>query len=174
MLKPTTYLESSPVAPLSVYGRSKAEGEAGVLAGFRDALVVRTSAYFGPWDAHNFVTRTLKELAAGHTVAAADAVISPVYLPDLVHTSLDLLIDGESGLWQLANAGQTTWADLARQAAELASMDADHVHERSLSELGYLAARPAYSVLGSERGALLPALDDALKRYLRDRVAEAA
>jgi len=165
----TPYLESTAVAPLSVFGRSKAEGEARVLAAFPDALVVRTGACFGPWDRHNFVTRTLDELAAGHHVAAAaDATISPTYLPDLVHTVLDLLIDGESGLWQLANAGQTTWANLARQAAELASMDAKQVQGRSVSELGYLAPRPLYSVLGSERGALLPGLDNALERYLRE------
>jgi len=166
----TPYVESTSVAPLSVFGRCKAEGEARVLAAFSDALVVRMGASFGPWDRHNFVTRTLAELAAGHDVAAAaDATISPVYLPDLVHTALDLLIDGEVGLWQLANAGQTTWAGLARQAAELASMDVEQVQGRSVSELGYIAPRPLYSVLGSERGALLPDLADALERYLRER-----
>ncbi len=171
----TPYLESSPVAPLSVYGHSKADGEAGVLATCPDALVIRTGAYFGPWDTHNFVTRTLHEVAAGHHVAAADdAIISPVYLPDLVHTALDLLIDSETGLWQLANSGPTTWADLARQVAELARMNATFVHGRSVDELGFVAARPPYSVLGSERGALLPELNDALKRYLQERQATTA
>ena len=30
-------------------------------------------------------------------------MVSPTYVPDLVHASLDLLIDGEHGLWHLAN-----------------------------------------------------------------------
>ncbi len=34
--------------------------------------------------------------------------------------------------------------------------------------LGYVAPRPAYSVLGSERETLLPGLDDALARYLAE------
>ena len=37
--------------------------------------------------------------------AAADIVVSPTYVPDLVHATLDLLLDGETGLWHLANDG---------------------------------------------------------------------
>jgi dTDP-4-dehydrorhamnose reductase len=41
---------------------------------------------------------TLRKLAAGLQVAAAsDVVMTPTYVPDLVHASLDLLIDGEQG-----------------------------------------------------------------------------
>ena len=93
------FVESDPLRPLNVYGRSKAEAEARVLEALPSALVVRTSAFFGPWDEHNFVTIALRELAAGRPfVAAEDAVISPTYVPDLVNASLDLLIDGERGL----------------------------------------------------------------------------
>jgi dTDP-4-dehydrorhamnose reductase len=51
------YDEASPTAPLNVYGESKAEGERRVLTANPAALVIRTSAFFGPWDDHNFVTR---------------------------------------------------------------------------------------------------------------------
>ncbi|HUQ83838.1 MAG TPA: hypothetical protein VM076_21990 [Gemmatimonadaceae bacterium] len=36
-------------------------------------------------------------------------------------------------------------------------------------DLGRLAARPPYSALGSERGPVMPTLDDALSRYQRHR-----
>ena len=89
------YLEDNAVAPLSVYGRSKAEGERRVLETYPKALVVRTSAFFGPWDEHNFVAVTLAALERGEAVAvAADSVITPTYVPALVDTTLDLLIDG--------------------------------------------------------------------------------
>ena len=79
--------------------------------------MVRTSAFFGPWDEYNFVTIALRELAAGRTlVASRDAVVSPTYVLDLVHASLDLLIDGERGIWHLANRGALDWAALARRA----------------------------------------------------------
>jgi dTDP-4-dehydrorhamnose reductase len=92
------YVESDPVAPLSVYGRSKAEMEARVLDVLPTALIIRTSAFFGPWDGANFITRTLRALEAGRRVVAADdEFISPTYVVDLVHTVLDLLVDREEG-----------------------------------------------------------------------------
>lgn len=165
------YLEGDAVAPLNVYGISKGEAEARVLALLPSALVVRTSALFGPWDERNVLTRTLQAVAQGRTVVAADdQVLSPTYVPDLVHTSLDLLIDGESGLWHLANQGAITWADLARTAARAAHLDADRVVGSSTrGNNPRRAARPAYSVLGSERGQLLSTLDDALVTYLDAR-----
>lgn len=51
------YIETDRVAPLSVYGKSKVEAECRVLDTHPDALVVRTSAFFGPWDSTNFLTR---------------------------------------------------------------------------------------------------------------------
>ena len=164
------YVESNAVAPLNVYGRSKAEAEARVLKAHPSSLVIRTSAFFGPWDEYNFVTIALRHLAAGQTfVAAEDAVVSPTYVPDLVNTSLDLLIDGECGLWHLANNSAIAWADLARMAASIAGVDASRVEARPTRELGLTAPRPTYSVLGSERGMLLPSLENAISRYFDER-----
>jgi dTDP-4-dehydrorhamnose reductase len=160
------YVESDPVAPLGVYGHSKAAAEACVLAACPTALIARASAFFGPWDEYNFVTLALRTLAAGGTfVAADDWWVSPTYVPDLVHACLDLLVDDERGIWHLANAGAITWAELAQRAAALAGVTSGHVQGRPGTKLGLVARRPAYSVLGSERGAILPPLDDALLRY---------
>ncbi len=165
------YKESNAVAPLSVYGRSKAEAEKRVLQSLPSALVVRTSAFFGPWDEYNFITIALRQLAAGQIFAAAgDAIVSPTYVPDLVNTSLDLLIDGEGGVWHLANPSEIAWAELARWVAKLAGVKTGCVEARPMRELGLVAPRPSYSVLGSDRGVLLPGLDSAIDRYLRDRV----
>lgn len=165
----TPYVESDSLLPLNVYGQSKAAAEARVLALCPSSLVVRTSAFFGPWDEYNFVTNALRTLSAGQPfVAASDAVISPTYVPDLVQACLDLLIDDERGIWHLANEGPTTWAELARRAASLAGLDANSIEGRTTAELKLTAPRPLYSVLGSERGLLLPTLEDALARYLRD------
>jgi dTDP-4-dehydrorhamnose reductase len=167
--KGAPYVESDPVAPRNVYGRSKAEAEARVLHAHPAALVVRTSAFFGPWDAYNFVTVALRELRVGRAfMAADDATVSPTYVPDLVHACLDLLIDGEGGIWHLASPGAVTWAELARRAAALAGVDARTLQARPSHELGLVAPRPLYNVLGSERGWPMPPLDDALGRYVRE------
>lgn len=163
------YLESSAPAPLNVYGRSKLESERRVLGVNPDALVVRASAFFGPWDRHNFVTAALRSIAAGRRFAAADdTVVSPTYLPDLVDACLDLLIDGERGIWHLANGGALTWAEFARRAAELAGLDGNLVDPHSMESFGLAARRPRYSVLGSERATLLPPLEDAMRRYVHE------
>ncbi len=166
----TPYTESDPVAPLNVYGRSKAIAEEKVLTINPTSLVIRTSAFFSPWDNYNFVTIALRQLAAGKTfIAADDAIVSPTYVPDLVNASLDLLIDGENGLWHLANLGAIAWADLAKQAAKQAGIDSSRIIARSTQELGLIAQRPAYSVLGSNRGLLLPSLDNAIARYIHEK-----
>ncbi len=165
--KGAPYVESDRVMPLNVYGRSKAEAEQRVLTVCPHALVVRTSAFFGPWDRHNFVTLALKALAAGEPFAAADDVIvSPTYVPDLVQTCLDLLIDHESGIWHLSNGDPVSWADLARRVAALAGVDCNSLAAAGIDTLGAQAAQPRYSALASERGTLMPTLDDALARYL--------
>jgi dTDP-4-dehydrorhamnose reductase len=164
------YVESDNAAPLNVYGCSKALAEKLVLQAYPTSLVIRTSAFFGPWDEYNFVTIALRELSAGNTfVAAEDAVVSPTYVPDLVHVSLDLLIDGESGLWHLANKSAIAWADLARLAAKQAGVSISSLVALPTQKLGLIAARPTYSVLGSDRGEFMPCLDNAMSRYFDDR-----
>ena len=103
--------------------------------------------------------------------AADDVVVSPTYVPDLVNTALDLLIDGERGLWHLASRGETTWAGLAQDAAARAGVPARTLEPVASEELGWTAPRPPYSVLGGERGLLMPELDSALARYLAAREA---
>jgi dTDP-4-dehydrorhamnose reductase len=160
------YEEHDEPRPLGVYGQTKHEAERRVLDAYPAALVVRTSAFFGPWDEHNFVAQSLRELAAGRTVrAAADTTVSPTYVPDLVHACLDLAIDGEAGVWHLANVGATTWAELARAAARLHGHGEERVVGVPSRELPLRAPRPAFSALGSARGRLLPRLEDALGRY---------
>jgi dTDP-4-dehydrorhamnose reductase len=165
-LKGAAYVESDPVAPLNVYGASKAEAERRVLEADPSALVFRTSAFFGPWDVHNFVYFVLSRLAAHEPVEAADdTLVSPTYVPDLVHACLDLLVDGEHGIWHLANVGGLTWADLAQVAARQARVSTRSLQPRSTADLGLPARRPRQSVLGSERGQVMPSLDDALQRF---------
>lgn len=167
------YVEDDSPAPLNVYGDSKAEAERLVLALHDCALVIRTSACFGPADEHNFVAQALDELTAGRAFAAAnDTIVSPTYVPDLVDASLDLLIDGEKGIWHLANGGAVTWYELALHAAEAAEVDATGIVAASAAELGWLAQRPAYSALTSIRGWVMPPLDDAIARYTAARRAQ--
>jgi len=156
------YVESDRVSPLCVYGSSKAEAERRVMQAFPDALVVRTSAFFGPWDRYNFVHMVLRDLAAGRTVeACGDSVISPTYVPDLAHATLDLLIDRVNGVWHLANQGTTSWYEFAERAAREAGMDTSAVRITRGGGRGMTA-------LTSERGLILPSFTAAVERYVRE------
>jgi dTDP-4-dehydrorhamnose reductase len=160
------YVEDDAPAPLSAYGRSKAEAEAAVLQAGGRPLVVRTAAFFSPFDPHNFAQAVVRELSAGRRFEAArDLVVSPTYTPDLVNGTLDLLVDGETGLWHLANEGALSWAEFAVRVARAAGLDERLVAAVPADALGWPAARPASVALASRRGRMMPSVEDAISRF---------
>ena len=155
-----SYVEPDQPAPANAYGRSKAEAEARLLAIDADALIIRTSAFFGPWDRYNFLYDSIERLKRGEDVVACDkTIVSPTYVPDLVHATLDLLLDDEKGIWHLTNQGAVSWHDLAREAADMAKVGADRVRVAQSSE-------PADTSLTSSRGLLMRPLDQALGDFV--------
>ncbi|RYD53963.1 MAG: SDR family oxidoreductase, partial [Sphingobacteriales bacterium] len=104
------YFETDGTRPLNVYGKSKGLAEMYLRAVYPGALTIRTSAFFGAWDNYNFIHTTLQSLLNNEkTFAATDMIVSPTYVPHLVHAALDLLIDDECGIWHLANKGAISW-----------------------------------------------------------------
>lgn len=155
------YHEGDEVGPAGVYGHSKAEAERRVLAAGGKPLMVRTSAFFGPWDRYNFAWHVLSALARGESVKACSrSRVSPTWIPDLCHAALDLLIDGETGLWHLANDGEVSWFEFARRVAEGAGYDPELV----LAEDG---TEDLSTALTSRHGVLLRSFDSALEDFLR-------
>jgi dTDP-4-dehydrorhamnose reductase len=130
-----------------------------VLAAGGRALVIRTSAFFGPWDRYNFAWHVAGALARGETVRACSRTrVSPTWVPDLCHVALDLLIDGETGLWHLANDGEISWYDFARRVAEGSGLDPDLVVRDDSPE-------ETSTALTSRRGILLRSFDSALDEF---------
>ena len=161
------YTESATPNPLSVYGRSKLAAEQLVLATHPAALVVRNSAFFSDWDEYHLVHFVLQAARNNQPFEAAEDVrMAPTYVPDLVNTSLDLLLDEASGIWHLTCQDSCTWADLARVAARRAGLSDEFVVPRRMADFGLPAARPRQSVLTSEKGMVQPCIDDALGRML--------
>jgi dTDP-4-dehydrorhamnose reductase len=168
--KNNPYLESDFVSPLSIYGQSKALAEEHVLNNNADALIVRTGAFFGPWDKHNFVHHALKSFTSEQAfVAPKDVIISPTYVPDLVNTTLDLLVDEESGIWNISNKGSISWAMLAYEIAKRGGYDPKNFKAVTLPEMKFVASRPAYSALTTEKGFELPGLHNALDRFFKEQ-----
>ncbi|HUC83175.1 MAG TPA: family 1 glycosylhydrolase [Flavisolibacter sp.] len=167
--KNAPYEETDTPSPLNIYGRTKAQAEEAVLRNNPGSLVIRTSAFFGPWDEYNFAHYVRRSLLSEETISVVkDATISPTYVPDLVHASLDLLVDDEKGIWHLANHGELTWADFACEVADRFGLNRKYIQTVTNEEMNYPAQRPLYSVLTSNRGILLPTLEDALRRYTQE------
>jgi len=157
--KGTPYLEPDPTNPATVYGRSKADAEQRVMTIDPRALIVRTSAFFGPWDRYNFLHDVLGRLHRGEEVHASDnSVVSPTYVPDLVHATLDLLLDGEQGIWHLANEGSVSWHGLARDIADRAGVSPRKIVDS--------AGPKADTTLSTNRGQVMRSLDAALTDFM--------
>ena len=104
--KQMPYLESDRSRPLNTLGRAQEEAEARIAEILAETLIVRTGPLFGPWHQSHFPGLVLQTLIEGHSVMAPDdQIISATYIPHLANTVLDLLIDGEAGIWHLANEG---------------------------------------------------------------------
>lgn len=164
------YHETDPVNPLNVYGQSKAEKEKLVADINPDSLIIRTSAFFGPWDQYNFAHDVIRHLSNGQTFHAVDDIfISPTYVPDLVNASLDLLVDNENSIWHLSNQGSISWHQLAIQVASRAGFNEPSIIATKSREMKWKAARPLYTVLQSTKGANLPSLENAIDRFMNER-----
>lgn len=97
--------------------------------------------------------------------AARDITVSPTYVPHLVDATLNLLIDGEKGIWHLTNEQALTWSDFAAIAADRARFGTALLNACVQEDLKWTARRPAYSALTSERSRLMPSLNQALDQY---------
>jgi dTDP-4-dehydrorhamnose reductase len=154
-----SYVEPDQPAPACAYGRSKAEAEARLLKLDADALIIRSSAFFGPWDRYNFLSETIERLKRGEEVVASEKTfVSPTYIPDLVHASLDLLLDGEKGIWHLTNQGAVSWHELALEVADMARVGSGRIRAAEDEE-------KVDTSLTSKRGLLLRPLPQALTDF---------
>lgn len=143
------YLESSPTDPLNAYGRSKLAGEVAALEN-SDALVIRTSWVISGTHP-NFVATMLRLAAERDLEVVDDQVGCPTCVDDLAPAALAAFEGGTTGIVHLTNEGVTTWFELARAALALAGLDPERITPIPTSGYPTPAARPAYSVLGSER-----------------------
>jgi dTDP-4-dehydrorhamnose reductase len=166
-LKGSPYLESDPMAPLNEYGRIQAQLEKRITRANPSALAIRTGALFDLDYENDSLTASLRQLAGEKSLEVNDTkVFSSAYLPDLVHSTLDLLVDGERGVWHLVNSGETTWLELVSRVARTLGMDTGLLHNSSGRNSSWEQGR--YSVLETERGIVLPNLENALKRYCQE------
>jgi dTDP-4-dehydrorhamnose 3,5-epimerase len=172
--KRSAYTEGDAIAPLGVYGQTKAAGDA-IVASVPRHYIVRTSWVIG--DGDNFV-RTMASLAErGVDPAVVDDQIGRLsFTADIAAGIAHLLrTRPEYGVYNLTGAGgATSWADVARRVFQLLGHDPARV--TGVSTAAYFADKPATaprprnSLLSLDRiaetGFVPRDADDALAEYL--------
>lgn len=161
-------------APLSVYGRTKLEGEQAVASLLDAYFIVRIAWVFGV-NGKNFI-KTMLSLGQKHESlrVVCDQIGTPTYTLDLARLLVDMIETDRYGYYHATNeGGYISWADFAKEIFRQAGMPTKVVPVTT-SEYGLSkAARPYNSRLDRrkliESGfAQLPTWQDALSRYLRE------
>lgn len=178
--------EDDPIAPLGVYGASKAAGEDAVREAARRHVILRTSWVFGV-HGNNFVKTMLRFGAERPALKiVADQVGRPTSAHDLAGAILAIAAKLGGGVttaklygtFHFANAGAVSWFEFAREIfAQSAARGGPSPELAAIPTSDYPtpAKRPTYSVLDCDKLAGLygieprpwqPALSDVLGRLL--------
>ncbi|HXX41602.1 MAG TPA: dTDP-4-dehydrorhamnose reductase [Chthoniobacterales bacterium] len=170
------YAETDPARPVSVYGKSKRQGETNVLAVQDRHLVVRVSWVFGP-ARPSFIDQIIQRALENEDVSAvSDKFSTPTYTLD-VALMLPRFFDPDTpgGILHFANAGECSWQEYAQFAIEYCGSLGVPLKARSVGALklvdmkSWVAQRPVYSVLSTAKYA---AFAGRPPRSWRDAVAD--
>jgi dTDP-4-dehydrorhamnose reductase len=151
-----SYVESDPVAPVNVYGASKAAGEMLVGLANPQAYVFRIASVFGTAGSSgkggNFVETMLAKARKGERIEVVDDIVmTPTYAADAAALTVALLEKGAPpGFYHLSNRGACSWRAFADGIFEAAGLTTRAVAVDSGSAPSRVQ-RPAYSALASEK-----------------------
>ncbi|AMD16611.1 spore coat protein [Methanobrevibacter sp. YE315] len=143
------WIETDEKGPISVYGKSKLEGEQAILEIMDKFFIVRTAWLYGI-NGKNF-PRTMLELAKSHSeiTVVYDEVGTPTYTLDLANAISELIETDLYGIYHITNSGSCSWCEFARYIFEIAEVDVN-VIPVTASEFARPAPRPSYSVLNNK------------------------
>jgi len=174
--KPGAYVEDDPIAPLGVYGKSKAEGEAAVRGANARAVILRTAWVYG-LEGANFV-KTMLRLGVDRDALRVvdDQRGCPTFADDLAGGIVSIAgnLGANWGTYHLTGGGETTWFGFAQSIfAEAGRRGARAPRLEPITTADYPtpAKRPANSVLACVKvkgafGVELPPWNDGLSRML--------
>ncbi len=144
--KGTSYAEYDQPNPLSVYGKTKLQGETFIRDILSKFYIVRTSWLYG-YHGPNFVTTMLKLAENMDTISVVnDQVGSPTYTVDLANALSKLIKKPAYGIYHITNSGECSWYDYAKEIFEISGIEIN-VKPVSTEEYPQPAPRPKYSVL---------------------------
>lgn len=150
------YNETSPVNPLSAYGRSKLSGEKYALL-HPGTMVIRTSWLYSSFG-NNFVKTILRHAGEKESLKVVfDQTGSPTYATDLA-AAIMFIISGVirnhfaliAGIYNYSNEGVCTWYDFATEIISEAGLEC-RINPVLSGEYRQVAVRPSYSVMDKSK-----------------------
>lgn len=146
------YDEEARPAPLSVYGRSKLEGERAVGEACPWVLIVRTTVVYSyDPDSKNFLMQVVGRLSSGEEMTVPrDQWSTPSYAPDVADCVLDLMESRVAGVINVAGPDLMDRLELARLIAEGFELDPRLLQGTDTSSLAQRAHRPLRGGLQTE------------------------
>jgi len=173
--KSTPYKEGDVENPLSVYGRSKFEGEKVALNEAKSVYIVRTSWLYSSFG-NNFVKTIIKKAKEKKELKVVfDQVGTPTYAKDLASAILLLIKNVEKNQQQIfhfSNEGVTSWYDFAKMICKIGKIECE-ILPIETKDYPTPARRPAYSVLNKTKikeflGINIPYWVDSLEVCLKE------
>jgi dTDP-4-dehydrorhamnose reductase len=175
----TPYQATDPTAPVSVYGKTKRQGEIELERIGGKYLNLRTAWVYGSYGKSNFV-KTMLRLGAERSElrVVADQIGTPTWAKTIARTIGELLPllecgDLASGTYHLTNSGVASWYDFAVAIFDEARkigfpLKIKTVIPISTAEYPTPANRPSYSVMSDRQ--LTQILDRSLPHWRHDLV----
>jgi len=169
--KENLYSETDQTNPLSIYGKSKLEGEKAVAECAKKYLIFRLSWVFGP-GAQNFLYK-LSQWTKSNPILkiSADEVSVPTYTEDIVNVTLMSLERDLTGLFHLTNSGYASRYELARFYVKKAGLE-NLVIPVPMNSFKTKARRAAFSAMSNKKlGTILdyniPSWEHAVDRFMK-------
>ena len=168
----TPYVETDPVCPNSVYGRTKLAGEEAVLKACSRAMIIRTAWLYSTFG-NNFV-KTMIRLGKERQELGVifDQIGTPTYARDLAVAIFTAIEKGvNAGVYHFSNEGVISWYDFTKAIHRIAGVNDCHVRPLHTSEYPTAAARPHFSVLDKTKikqayGLEIPYWEESLKECI--------
>ena len=170
--KKASYTEEDTPNPLSVYGRSKYEGEKEVFKVKPDSFVVRTSWVFGIAN-NNFNKQVINWSKSKDELSIVDDQISsPTYSKDLAYYSWELIKTKKYGLYHLSNAGEISKYDQAKYVLEQIGWQGK-LNRAKTKDFNLKAKRAEFTKLDSSKlekaiGKKIPSWQNGIDRFLEE------
>jgi dTDP-4-dehydrorhamnose reductase len=172
------YETTDPIAPLNVYGASKAAGETALAKSEVAWCIGRTSWLFGV-HGPSFPEKILRAAETRPELSVVnDQVGSPTYTRDLARAIRDLALRDARGIVHITNEGVCSWFDFAREILAGSGHGTVSVHPISTDQSARPARRPNYSVLSPASlhayGIRTRPWQEGLQSFLQERAAQSA